>query len=169
MGFVSILRWGVKGTYSFGSLKKRYFSHWSQWLRLAFSKGPKRVGASFPSSQDGNRFSFQNVVYSSIQNSGPWTKSINPVILSAIHHRQNLLDRRMHFTCNKWIILKFLFKMHEINKSLIVWKSWSVQFCYIIFVGRTLTPPPTNPQKEGAHNSCLKLSCESHPFTAVTT
>jgi hypothetical protein len=33
-----------------------------QWLRLALSKGPNRVGVS-PSPEDGNRSSFRNVVF----------------------------------------------------------------------------------------------------------
>jgi hypothetical protein len=37
-----------------------------QWLRLALSKGPNRVGVSLPSPKEGNTFSFQNIVYSSI-------------------------------------------------------------------------------------------------------
>jgi hypothetical protein len=36
-----------------------------QWLRLAFSKGPNRVGVSFPSPENGNRSSIRNVVFSS--------------------------------------------------------------------------------------------------------
>jgi hypothetical protein len=41
-----------------------------------------------------NRYSFLNVMFSSIQNSGQWTKSSKPVILSVIHHRQNSLGCR---------------------------------------------------------------------------
>jgi hypothetical protein len=36
-----------------------------QSLRLAHSKGPKRVGVSFPSPEDGNRSSFQNNEFTS--------------------------------------------------------------------------------------------------------
>jgi hypothetical protein len=36
-----------------------------QWLRLALSKGPNRVGVAFPSPEDGNRSSFRNVMFSS--------------------------------------------------------------------------------------------------------
>jgi hypothetical protein len=36
-----------------------------QWLKLAPSKGPNSVGASLPSPEDGNRFSFQNIIFSS--------------------------------------------------------------------------------------------------------
>jgi hypothetical protein len=57
-----------------------------QWQRLTLSKGYNRVGASphplWP--EDGNRSSFRNVVFSSFKNTGPWTKSENPVILRMI-------------------------------------------------------------------------------------
>jgi hypothetical protein len=36
-----------------------------QYIRLALSKGPKRVGVSLPSPEDGNIYSFGNVVFSS--------------------------------------------------------------------------------------------------------
>jgi hypothetical protein len=67
-------------------LGMKAYDHWMievdwGWLRLALSKGPNRVGVSFPSPEDGNRSSFRNVVFSSIQNSGRWTTSRNSVIL----------------------------------------------------------------------------------------
>jgi hypothetical protein len=34
-----------------------------QWLNLALSKGPSRVGVSLPSPEDGNRSSFRNAVF----------------------------------------------------------------------------------------------------------
>jgi hypothetical protein len=37
-------------------------------------------------------FSFRNAVFSSFYNTGRWTKSENPAILSVIHHRQNSLE-----------------------------------------------------------------------------
>jgi hypothetical protein len=37
-----------------------------QWLKLALSKGPSRVGTSLPSPEDRNISSFRNVVFSSI-------------------------------------------------------------------------------------------------------
>jgi hypothetical protein len=40
-----------------------------QWLKLALSKGPHRVGVSRPWSDDENRSSFRNVAFSSVQNS----------------------------------------------------------------------------------------------------
>jgi hypothetical protein len=51
---------------------------------LALSKGLNRAGISLPSSRDGNRSNFLNVVFSSIENFERWTKSRNPVILSAL-------------------------------------------------------------------------------------
>jgi hypothetical protein len=41
-----------------------------------------------PSPDDGNRYSFRNVVFSSILNSERWTKSKNPVTLGVMHHRE---------------------------------------------------------------------------------
>jgi hypothetical protein len=44
-----------------------------------------RRGISLPSHEEGNRFSFRNVVFfSSIYNSGPWAKFRNPGILKSI-------------------------------------------------------------------------------------
>jgi hypothetical protein len=40
------------------------------------------------SSENGNRSSFRNAVFFSFQNTGQWTESENPVILSVIHHHQ---------------------------------------------------------------------------------
>jgi hypothetical protein len=37
----------------------------SQWLRLAVSKGPNKIGASLPLPEDGNISSFQSNVFSS--------------------------------------------------------------------------------------------------------
>jgi hypothetical protein len=43
--------------------------------------------------QKGNRrSSFRNVVFSSLHNTGSWTKPENPVTPSVIHHRQNPLE-----------------------------------------------------------------------------
>jgi hypothetical protein len=42
--------------------------------------------------KDGNRSSFRNPVCSSFQNTGRWTKSQNPVILSFMRYRQNPLE-----------------------------------------------------------------------------
>jgi hypothetical protein len=57
-----------------------------------FSKVPNRVDVSLPSPEDGNRSSFRNVVFSCTWNTGRWTKSRNPLILSVVHHRQNTSD-----------------------------------------------------------------------------
>jgi hypothetical protein len=59
--------------------------------------GPDRVGVSFPSPEDGNRSSLRYVVFSSILNSGRWTKSRNPVILSVKQYRENPLDSTSKF------------------------------------------------------------------------
>jgi hypothetical protein len=52
-------------------------------LKLALSKGPDRVDV-FPSPEDGNIYSFRNVVFSGFKNIGRWTKSKNPVILNTV-------------------------------------------------------------------------------------
>jgi hypothetical protein len=67
-------------------------------MRLALSKGTNTVGVSMLSPEDGNRPSFLNVVLSDISNSRRWTKSRNPVILSAVLHRQNPLDSTFVFS-----------------------------------------------------------------------
>jgi hypothetical protein len=58
----------------------------TQWLRLALSERPNRVGVPH-SPEEGNRSRFRNVGFSSFSNTGRWTKSKSPVILSIIHHR----------------------------------------------------------------------------------
>jgi hypothetical protein len=57
-----------------------------EWLRLVLSREPNTVGVSH-SSEDGNRSSFRNVVFSSFYNTGLWTKSKNPAILSVRNKR----------------------------------------------------------------------------------
>jgi hypothetical protein len=49
-------------------------------------KGSKRVSVTPPptSPEGGKRSSFRNTVFSSFQNTGRWTKSENPVILSVV-------------------------------------------------------------------------------------
>jgi hypothetical protein len=55
------------------------------------SKGPNRVGFP-PSPEDRSRSSLRNVVFSSLQNTGRWAKSENPVMLSVTHQHQNHLE-----------------------------------------------------------------------------
>jgi hypothetical protein len=52
-----------------------------QWLRLALSKGPNRVGVSPPPSEDGNKSSFRNIVFSSYLEFRAMNKSRKPVIM----------------------------------------------------------------------------------------
>jgi hypothetical protein len=57
-------------------------SNLKEWNRLEVSsKGPNRVIVSFSSSQDGNRSSFQNVVFSSYLKFLTMDKVHNPVDL----------------------------------------------------------------------------------------
>jgi hypothetical protein len=66
-----------------------------QRMMLDLSKGPKRVGVSFPSPEDGNWSSFWNVLLSSVQNNGWWTKCTRPVILIIIVlHSAGLYQRQ---------------------------------------------------------------------------
>jgi hypothetical protein len=39
------------------------YVYWTQWLRLALTKGRNRIGVSLPLPEDGNRSSFRNVVF----------------------------------------------------------------------------------------------------------
>jgi hypothetical protein len=57
-----------------------------QWLRLALSKGPNRVGVSFPSPEDGNRSRFRNFLFSSCLQFRTMNKFHKPSY-SVIHHR----------------------------------------------------------------------------------
>jgi hypothetical protein len=63
---------------------ERASNDWVQWLRLALSKEPNRVGVSLPSPEEGNRSSSRNVVFPSTYDFGRWEKSRNPVILSIL-------------------------------------------------------------------------------------
>jgi hypothetical protein len=58
---------------------------------LVLSKGPNRVGVSFPHLRTKTDPVFETLCFLVIQNSGRWTKSSNPVVLGVIHHRQNPL------------------------------------------------------------------------------
>jgi hypothetical protein len=63
-GPVSVLRWRGETPTQLSPLERVNLS--LQWLRLALSKRPNWVGVSCPlSPEDGNRSSFQNVMFSS--------------------------------------------------------------------------------------------------------
>jgi hypothetical protein len=63
-----------------------------QWLRLALSKGSNWVRVfSSPSPEDGNRSSFRNDVFLLRKSPDDGKSPKTPVILCAIHHRQNPL------------------------------------------------------------------------------
>jgi hypothetical protein len=61
-------------------------------LRLALSKGPNRVGVSLHLRTKRDPVSETSCFSSNYLESGRWTKSENPVILCAIHHRQNPIE-----------------------------------------------------------------------------
>jgi hypothetical protein len=48
------------------------------WLRLALSKGHNKAGFSLPPPEDENRYSFQNIVFSSFLNTRRWTSPETP-------------------------------------------------------------------------------------------
>jgi hypothetical protein len=69
-----------------------------QWLRLALSKGPNRVGVSLHLRTETEPVSETSCFSFNYLESGQWTKSENPVILCVIHHRQNPIE----FTLGKY-------------------------------------------------------------------
>jgi hypothetical protein len=82
----------------------------------SFSKGPKRVGDSLPSPEDGNRFSPRNFVFSSYLEYRTMEKCHKRSESDVIRHRQNSLEStyyhelpflivRKCFNCNSVIIL----------------------------------------------------------------
>jgi hypothetical protein len=68
------------------------FKDFNQWLRLAPSNGLKWVGFILPHTPDDGD-SLRNVVFYCflLLNTGRWIKSISPVVLYSICHRQNHL------------------------------------------------------------------------------
>jgi hypothetical protein len=60
-------------------------------LKLAISKGPNRVRVSLTSTEDGNSYSFRNVVFCSYLEIQTTNKFRNPVVMNVIHHCQNPL------------------------------------------------------------------------------
>jgi hypothetical protein len=63
-----------------------------EWLRLALSKGPNRVGVSLHLRTETDPVSERSCFSSNYFESGRWTKSENPVIMCVIHHRQNPIE-----------------------------------------------------------------------------
>jgi hypothetical protein len=78
-----------------------YITWVAQWLRLALSKGSTRAGV-FPLNWRRKQIQFPKryvFLYSEFR---PWVKSRNPLVLSVIHHRQNLTDQLYAFKgCTK--------------------------------------------------------------------
>jgi hypothetical protein len=64
-------------------------------MRLALSKGLNRVGIFLPSPEDGNRFSFQNVVFSTCLEFRTMNKVHQPSDSGVIDHLQNPLNSSM--------------------------------------------------------------------------
>jgi hypothetical protein len=62
----------------------------AQWLRLALSKAPTIKGASLRSPEEGNRFSFRNVTFSSYLEFRTMDRFRNPVILTMVRTLKNL-------------------------------------------------------------------------------
>jgi hypothetical protein len=82
--FVSIVRSRPKAI---------YLSLLVQWLSLALSKRPNRVSPSPHLKTETDPFPKRCFVV--IQNSGRWTKSTNPMILSIIHQHRNPFDSKL--------------------------------------------------------------------------
>jgi hypothetical protein len=77
-GSVSVLRWRGETP--------------TQWLRLALSKGPNRVGVSLHLRTETDPVSETSYFSSNYLESGRWTNFENPVILCVIHLRQNPIE-----------------------------------------------------------------------------
>jgi hypothetical protein len=90
-----------------------------QWLRLAFSKGPNRVGVSHPLPEDGKRSSFQNVVFSSYLEFWEMDKVLKPSDSecytpsseSVTHHHQNPLED-LQLDSSSFKILRKVWRIH---------------------------------------------------------
>jgi hypothetical protein len=67
--FQSSGKWEEKTPTQLGPLERANLNHWKP--------------------EDGNRSSFRNVVFSSLENTGRWKSKKKTVILCVIRHRQN--------------------------------------------------------------------------------
>jgi hypothetical protein len=67
----------------------------SKKLSLALSKGHNRAGVSLPSPEDGNRSSFQNVVFSSYLELHTMEKSRNSAILNDNKRSSSINDTEL--------------------------------------------------------------------------
>jgi hypothetical protein len=95
---VSFLRWGGKTPTQLGPLES---------LEVSSFEATQLSRCLPPSSEDGNRSSFRNVVFSILQNTGRWKKSKNPIILCAnFEAPDNVIFSGLLFNSN--IIIKWL-------------------------------------------------------------
>jgi hypothetical protein len=62
-----------------------------EWLRLALSKGPNWVSSSHHPRTETDPEA-EETLFSSLLDSGQWTKSRTPVIMKVIHHHQSPFD-----------------------------------------------------------------------------
>jgi hypothetical protein len=111
---------GGKTPMQLGPLERANFSHWSRCLPLSL--------------EDGNRSTFQNVVFSSFQNTRRWKKSKNPVILSVIHHRQNPLESTLN-VFGVLHLVEFEVLTEVIMKNFVF---WDVKPCILVKVSLRL-------------------------------
>jgi hypothetical protein len=83
--------------------KNMTFRKLVQWLRLALSNGPNRVGVSPHLRAETDPVSETSCFLpSNSLESGRWTKSENPLTLCVKHHRQNLIEyTEMFFIYNR--------------------------------------------------------------------
>jgi hypothetical protein len=94
-----------------------------QWLRLALPNRPNRIGVSHPSPEDGNRYSFRNVVFYSFQNTGRCTESGNPVILtywSSLNFRNSLVI----YSSQWYWLVRFESQRHFRQLGVELWPSY---------------------------------------------
>jgi hypothetical protein len=81
-----------------------------QWLRLGLSKGLNWVGVFSPTSlEDGDR-SFRNVMFLFLRVPDDGKKSKNPIIMCALHLRQDPYDLSAH------ILFHINFQKYSLNK-----------------------------------------------------
>jgi hypothetical protein len=76
---------------------------------------------SVPSPENGNRSSFRNVVFSSFYNTGRWTKSKNPVILSTklVLSLLKMRKYKLGLTTSGMIFIPSLMKICELVQHLL--------------------------------------------------
>jgi hypothetical protein len=116
-----------------------------QWLRLALSKGPNRVGVFPPSPEGRNRSSFQNVVFQFF-NPRRWTQSRTPVTLT------------LHFVCRGGTnVLLLLLKICKFTQLY-----WNCKFWFFL-KQQTVSWVTNNPKTIGRINGINIILLNMNP------